>query len=339
MEQFRPASAIEADRVLAESFRAGDDAAIRSMVRRFGGPVASLLTAHGAADAMADVFVQAWVESDDFHSGDDFAPWLRSIAMTLVGRAGGTEDDDVRRWQLAAATTSFDREVHDALRAHHVDGDELVAGAERHELRLERRLVHLVDESAITEVLADPLVWERPPDDLADQVVARIAEESEFAANGAFAAPTPGSRLSRSIRPVFLGLIGAIVVLFGAIVALSAASGSVDEPAFTVELTPTGLVGEVEAGEVAVTDGDNGLRIEVDAFTLPRRASAQFYEAILILDDGTEFPAGSFSQGFGVTLSAGIALDRVAGIRIVAAEIGVEADENDAVLKADFPQN
>jgi hypothetical protein len=259
--------------------------------------------------------------------------------MTLVGHAGNSHGDDVRRWERAAATTSFDGEVHDALRAHHVDGDELVAGAERHELRLERRLADLVDEEAVAEVLADPLVWVRPPDGLADQVVARIADESEFAEAGAFAAPTSRSLLSRSIRPVFLGLVGAIVVLFGAIIALSAASGPIDEPAFTVELIPTGLVGEVEAGEVAVTDGDNGLRIDVDAFTLPRRASAQFYEAVLILDDGSEFPAGSFSQGFGVTLSAGVALDRVAGIRIVAAEIGVEADENDAVLKADFPQN
>lgn len=324
--------------MLADSFRDGEDAAIRSMVQRFGGPVVGLLSAHGAADAAVDVFVQAWIESDDFPSGDDFAPWLRSIASTLVGGAADTEDDDARRWQLAAATTSFDGETHEVLRAHHVDGAELVAGAERHELRLQRRLAHLGDAVSVTAALADPLVWVRPTADLADRVVERIVAESESAATEAFVAPGVRSRLSRSIRPVFLGLGGAIVVLFGAIIALSAASGSVDEPAFTVELIPTGLLTGVEAGEVTVIESDNGLQVDVDAFTLPRRAGDQFYGAVLILDDGTEFPAGSFSQGFGVTLSAGVSLDRVTGIRIVAAVIGVEADDNDAVLKADFPQ-
>lgn len=334
MEQFRPAKAIEADRVLAESFRDGDDAAIRAVVRRFGGPVASLLTAHGAGDLAVDVFVQAWVESDDFDPGDDLAPWLREIALTLVDHDGGV--GDAERWELAAATVSFDPDVHDALRRHHVDGDALAPGAERHELRLERRLGHLVDATSGIDVLADPLVWERPPDDLADRVVARIADESESAADGSFGAPIGRSRLSRSVRPVLLGLVGAIVVLFVAIIALSAASGSVDEPAFTVELVPTGRLTQVEPGEVTVTEGDNGLTIDVDAFTLPRRAGDQFYETVLVLVDGTEFPAGSFSQGFGVTLSAGIELDRVTDLLIFAATLGVEADDNDAVLKADF---
>lgn len=146
----------------------------------------------------------------------------------------------------------------------------------------------------------------------------------------------PG-RVARSLRPVLLGLAGAVFVLFVAIIALSAASGSPDPIAFTEALTPTGAILDVEGGELTVTERDNGLRLDLDAPTLPRRGGDQYYEGVLVLQDGSEVTAGSFNEGFGVILSVGVALDRVEQFLVVTGELG--SDVVDVVLKLDVPQS
>ena len=136
---------------------------------------------------------------------------------------------------------------------------------------------------------------------------------------------------------MLLGLGGALAVLFVAIVVLSVAGGDTDEPAFSIELTPTGRILDVEAGDVTVTERDAGVQLDIDAFTLPERTGGQFYDVVLELRDGSELGAGSFSLGFGVLLTVGVDIDDIAEIRIVATGLGDEATANDTVLKGDFP--
>jgi hypothetical protein len=149
--------------------------------------------------------------------------------------------------------------------------------------------------------------------------------------------PGPASRVTRSLRPVLLGLVGAVAVLFVAIIALSAASGSPDPIAFTADLTPTGAILEVEGGELTVTERDSGLQLDLDAPTLPRRAGDLFYEGVLVLQDGTELAVGTFNEGFDVTLAGGVALERVEEFLVVARVLGSEGAE--VVLKLDVPRN
>ncbi|MEP4652850.1 MAG: hypothetical protein ABJ314_21935, partial [Ilumatobacter sp.] len=93
---------------------------------------------------------------------------------------------------------------------------------------------------------------------------------------------------------------------------------------------------DVDGGEVTVTERDAGLEIELDAPTLPRRAGDQFYEGVLVLQDGTELSAGSFNEGDSVTLTAGVDLDRVEAFNVVTRSIG--SDSADVVLKLAVPR-
>jgi DNA-directed RNA polymerase specialized sigma24 family protein len=348
VEQFRPASVIEADTVLAEALQAGDVTALRTLVGTYGSPVVSLLAfaasegepsedSH-AADAAIDVFVQAWQESGSIEPGDDFAPWLSSIA---VHRASGLrsalppQGASDRRWMVAAATGAIESESAERLRAVHVEGTELTEDLARHELRLQRRLSHVAEGPELDALLADPVAWVRADDGLADQVVAVVAAEAPVLPGPEAEEP---SFVARNLRPVFLGLAGALAVLITAIVALSIASGTPEPAAFSADLIPTGLIVEVDGGEITITDRDAGLEIELDAFTLPRRSGGQFYEGVLVLADGNELSVGTFSEGFEVTLWGGVALDRVETFRVVVREIGVQPSGNEVVLKADFPR-
>lgn len=348
MEQFRPASVIDADTTLAEALQSGDLAALRTLVDTYGSPVASLLTVpgtdgeassdSGSADAAVDVFVQAWQESSKIEPGDDFAPWLLSIAVHRAMGLRSTlppQDATDQRWTVAAATGAIDSETAARLRAVHVEGAELSEDLARHELRLQRRLSHVAEGLELDTLLADPVAWIRADDDLADHVIAVVTAEAPDVPAAAAEEP---SFVARSLRPVFLGLVGAFAVLFIAIVALSAASGTPEQAAFSADLIPTGLIVDVEGGQITVIDRDAGLEIELDAFTLPRRSGGQFYEGILVLTDGNEMSVGTFSEGFEVTLWGGIALDRVETFRVVVREVGVVPSGNDVALKAEFPR-
>ena len=295
-----------------------------------------------------DVFVQAWLERDHIDPNADFAPWLGGIAAARAGRSS-EEVDDI--WSVAMAIEALGPEGREALRAHHIENEELAEDADRHELRLRRRLAHLGDDATVARALSEPRPWADPDEELAERVRSRLgaggaaAADSEDLATGSgdsleFVDPIgevrPG-RVARSLRPVLLGLAGAITVLFVAIIALSAASGSPDPIAFTADLTPTGAILDVEGGELSVTERDNGLLLDLNAPTLPRRAGDQYYEGVLVLQDGTELTAGTFNQGFDVTLAGGASLDRVTEFLVVARTLG--SADGDVILKLDVPRN
>ena len=145
----------------------------------------------------------------------------------------------------------------------------------------------------IAELLADPTMWDEPPADLGDRIVAAVRADTP--GSPAVDVPTvptlpttptdeaaspdeheqiadvvPISRFRR-LRPALIGAAAAVIMLIGGVVVLSAISGSPDETElFSSELTSTGRIPDV-SGEVTVSSTRSGLKIELDA-ALPRRA-------------------------------------------------------------------
>lgn len=73
------------DRQLAERFPMGDEAVLRDVYARFGGPVytvaMSILGDRGrAADVVQSTFVNAWQAAARFDPKQELAPWLYTIA-------------------------------------------------------------------------------------------------------------------------------------------------------------------------------------------------------------------------------------------------------------------
>lgn len=61
-------------------------------------------------------------------------------------------------------------------------------------------------------------------------------------------------------------------------------------------------------GTAKVTPEESGLRIELNATGLPRRDNGDFYQAWLRNADGQSIPIGTFHDGNGVVLWAGVSL-------------------------------
>lgn len=199
----------------------------------------------------------------------------------------------------------------------------------------------------ISDLMGDAALWEQPSADLGDRIVAAVSSEADVSTpapasvgeNGGGAVVSMFS--SRRVRTAVLGSAAALAMLFGGIVALSALSGNPEQEDFSAPLVPTGVIADI-AGEVEVTSLDSGLRIELDAPSLPRRANGDFYEGWLRLGDGRLVPIGTFHEGGGVTLWAGIELDKVVGMTItleeaVAADSPEQRSSGRVVLKLDFP--
>ncbi len=108
-----------------------------------------------------------------------------------------------------------------------------------------------------------------------------------------------------------LGAAAAVTFLFGGIVVLSALSGADGgSDTFSSELISTGLLPDV-GGDVDLTSFDSGLRIDLEAPGLPRRANGKFYEGWVRTAEGDLIPVGTFHDGNAVTLWAGVELDRI----------------------------
>lgn len=349
MQEFRPADVIEQDTRVAESLVDGDLRALETLVRRYGRAVEAVVAMRAEDDRndrAADVFAQAWADRREIDTKSDFAPWIGGLAAAVADRP---KTDVDTTWEVAMAIDSVDSAVRPVLRAHHVEHTELPEANDRHELRLRRRLAHLGDDATVAAALGDRLSWADPADDLMDQVRARLGLERTASVSDDLPAPEADrgpnddavdvrpSRVTKALRPILLGLAGAVVVLFVAIVALSAASGSPDPIAFTADLTPTGAILDVEGGALTVTERNSGLRFDLDAPTLPRRAGDQFYEGVLVLQDESEISIGSFNEGFDVTMSSGVELARVQMFLVVARELG--SDMADTVLKLAIPRS
>ena len=116
--------------------------------------------------------------------------------------------------------------------------------------------------------------------------------------------------------------------------------GSPGNEVFAAELVPTGLVPDVE-GSIEVTSFSSGLRIDLDAPSLPRRDDDLFYEAWLRTAEGRLIPVGTFHAGDGVVLWAGIERDRIVAFAITLERAALpdgadQASSGDVVLKVDI---
>jgi RNA polymerase sigma-70 factor (ECF subfamily) len=73
------------EREVLERFRSGDEAAVKAVFERYGGPVfavsMSILRDRGlAADATQQTFIKAWRASSIYDPERDFGPWIYAIA-------------------------------------------------------------------------------------------------------------------------------------------------------------------------------------------------------------------------------------------------------------------
>lgn len=346
VEEFRPANVIEADTELAKRLIEGGLDALDELVERYARPVAALVAARsGSHPTSVDVFARAWISRHELTPGDDFSPWIGAIA------ADGVDDADLV-WTAASAVGAIEADARGALRNHHLDGADLPDELDRHELRLRRRLAQIGTDDAIVAALGDSIVWTSPPDGLSGDVRAAIGVSTDLAITGSEAEddgvtqvgelddaeiePREPGRVTRSLRPVLLGLTGAVAVMFIAIIALSAASGSPAPVVFSADLIPTGVLTDVDGGELTATVRDAGVELSLDAPTLPIRSGGRYYEGVFVLADGSELSVGTFAAGFGITLWGGISLDQVGEFRVVARELGTDVD--DVVLKLDVPR-
>ncbi len=187
----------------------------------------------------------------------------------------------------------------------------------------------------VRTLLADASTWVEPGPDLGERVVAAVASE----ATSPIPAAAAGPGRWRSVRPALVGAAAAVVLLFAAVVVFSALGGSDADRPLAVELVPTGLVAGA-AGDIEVSSTPSGLRIDLDAVGLPRRDAGAYYEGWVVADAGEWIPVGTFHQGEGVVLWAGLDLDRVREFTITleVAPTGTEADHGssgEVVLKAD----
>ncbi len=187
----------------------------------------------------------------------------------------------------------------------------------------------------VETLLADAATWEQPPADLGERIVAGVRSEAVAGA------PAAVRRSPHWIRPAVLGAAAVVAFLFVGVVALSAVGGSTGADQFSADLVPTGLIDGVD-GSIEMASFDSGLRIELDAPSLPRREGGQFYEAWLRTEDGLLVPVGTFHGGDAVTLWAGVERHRVTAFSVTLEE-AVGPDSVDqrtsgrVVLKVDIP--
>ena len=157
----------------------------------------------------------------------------------------------------------------------------------------------------LKETLSEPAVWAEPGDGLEDAVVAAIAAEAATVGPGTVRPGPASSRRSRWLRPgPIIGVAAAVV----AVVAATAVIGS-DEPTPTAPLAavlaPTRLAPGAE-GQATFSRTDSGWRIELDATGLPRLDDGRFYQAWLEGSDDSLVAVGTFNEGEGVVLWAGV---------------------------------
>ena len=186
----------------------------------------------------------------------------------------------------------------------------------------------------IHTLLADPELWVEPPADLEDRIVMAIESES-----APFEQPVISGH-GRSWSSALLGAAAAVALLFGAVVVFSALDGADNSEVVALDLVPTGLVNDVE-GTVEMTATDSGVRIELEAFGLPRRVDGAYYEAWLLTSSGDLVAVGTFHDGVDVVLWGGVHLSDVEAFSVTQEGTG-DIDDSGAtssgrvVMKADL---
>jgi RNA polymerase sigma factor (sigma-70 family) len=133
------------DRETLERFRNGDEAAVKAVYDRYGGPVfalaMSILGEAGlAADATQQTFMKAWRAGSTYDAGRSFGPWIYAIARRTAidiyrkeTRSLPTEDIEVATtgpsmetvWEIFEVRLALDRlpdEERQVVRLSHFDG-------------------------------------------------------------------------------------------------------------------------------------------------------------------------------------------------------------------------
>ena len=165
------------DREVLERFRLGDEAAVKAVYDRFGGPVfalsMSILGEHGlAADATQQTFIKAWRAASTYDAERSFAPWIYAIARRTAidlyrrrSRLVVSDDVDLPTfppgletvWEVFEVRAALDRlpdEERQVVKLSHFDGFTHVEIAERLDIpvgtvksrshRAHRRLVEML---------------------------------------------------------------------------------------------------------------------------------------------------------------------------------------------------
>jgi Anti-sigma-K factor rskA len=157
----------------------------------------------------------------------------------------------------------------------------------------------------LKQTLSEPAVWAEPADGLEDAVIAAIAAEAAALPQVPVPARAASSQRSRWLRP--RSVIGAAAAAVAIVVATAVIAS--DEPTrsqpLAATLEPTGLVPGAR-GRATFTRTNSGWRIQLDATGLPRLDAGRFYQAWLEGNDGSLVAVGSFNEGRGVVLWAGV---------------------------------
>ena len=193
---------------------------------------------------------------------------------------------------------------------------------------------------ALRALLADPATWIEPDPALEERVVARVIAEAGrpgatavtattavTAATAATAvtpvtAATPatpvtavtGGKRGESRRGRRLSLpagaaMGLAVVAAAAVAFIIIASPFKGDNHRSVQVTLAATpLAPRATGQAKVTPEGSGLRIELRATGLPRRDNGLYYQAWLKSDSGVLVPIGTFHDGDGVVLWAGVSL-------------------------------
>ncbi len=133
------------DREVLERFRLGDEAAVKAVYDRFGGPVFALsmriLGEQGlAADATQQTFLKAWRAASTYDPERNFGPWIYAIARRTAidiyrkqRRSVVTDDLDVAvlppgletAWEVFEVRAAVDQlpdEERQVIKLSHFDG-------------------------------------------------------------------------------------------------------------------------------------------------------------------------------------------------------------------------
>jgi hypothetical protein len=105
-------------------------------------------------------------------------------------------------------------------------------------------------------------------------------------------------------RLVLVGAAAATAAA-AAVVAFAVVDSDTSGASFHSALAPTALA-RGASGEATLTKTSSGWKVELDATGLPRLDGGRFYEAWLRNAAGTLVPIGTFNDGPGVTLWAGV---------------------------------
>jgi anti-sigma-K factor RskA len=146
----------------------------------------------------------------------------------------------------------------------------------------------------------------------------------------------PRTRRRRSSRMFLAAGVAAVAIAIAAgfVAMRSAPSG----PQFRVALAATSLAPGA-GGEASMTRTDAGWSIYVEAHGLPRLTNGRFYQGWLRAPDGTLVPIGTFNDGNGVTLWAGVSPARFPQLIVTREHAGGQSPSGEVVLAGTVRQS